>query len=166
MRMGGLALLTAVLVSLGLETGSWARDLQGRLGVGYNSQFVNSVIASPVPGFSIKYALSRDLAIEAIVGAKTSSPINTVTGAKLFKNLFLEANLNFYASLGGAIVSANNASGAEFMGTVGAEFFIPGLESLGFSFETGGALHNLTNSSFSFRTLGVSFLDAGMHFYF
>lgn len=52
------------------------------------------------------------------------------------------------------------------MGTLGAEFFIPGLESVGFSFETGGALHNLSNGSMSFRTVGVSFIDAGMHFYF
>ena len=143
-----------------------ARDLQGRLGIGYNSQFVNSVVDSRVPGVSIKYALSRDLAVEAIAGTRTSTPTNTVTGVKLYKNVFLETNLNFYASLGGAIVSANRASGAEFMGTLGAEFFIPGLESLGFSFETGGALHSLSNGSMSFRTIGVSFLDAGMHFYF
>ena len=163
--VGALGFL-ALSLGLGLVNPAWARDLQGRLGVGYNSEFANSVVASPLPGFSIKYALSRDLALEAVVGSKTSSPTNTVTAAKLFKNLFLETNLNFYAALGGALVGANSKTGAEFLGVLGAEFFIPGVESLGFSFETGGSLHNLTNNSFSFRTLGVSFLDAGMHFYF
>ena len=143
-----------------------ARDMQGRLGIGYNSQFVNSVVDSRVPGVSVKYGLTRDLAVEAIAGTRTATPTNTVTGLKLFKNVFYETNLNFYLSLGGAIVSANRVSGAEFMGTLGAEFFIPGLESVGFSFETGGALHNLSNSSMSFRTVGASFIDAGMHFYF
>ncbi len=145
---------------------AYARDLQGRVGVGYNSQFANSAVDSPVPGLSVKYALSRDLAVEAVVGMRTSSPTNTVSGVKLFKNLFIETNLNFYMALGGAVLAANGNSGVELIGTLGAEFFIPGLESLGFSFEAGGGLHNLTNDSFSFRTLGASFVDAGMHFYF
>lgn len=159
-------LATVALLACLVPAGAWARDLQGRLGIGYNSQFANSAVDSPGPGVSLKYALSRDLAAELIAGVKTSSPTNTVTGVKLFKNLFTETSLNFYASLGGAIVGARGVTGAEFMGTMGAEFFIPGLESLGFSFETGGSLHNLTNQSFSFRTVGVSFVDAGMHFYF
>ena len=87
--VGALGFL-ALSLGLGLVNPAWARDLQGRLGVGYNSEFANSVVASPLPGFSIKYALSRDLALEAVVGSKTSSPTNTVTAAKLFKNLFLE----------------------------------------------------------------------------
>lgn len=164
-RLAIVALL-ASLPACVVPAGAWARDLQGRLGVGFNSQFANSAVDSPAPGVSIKYALSRDLAAELVAGMRTSSPINSVTGLKLFKNLFMETSINFYASLGGALVSARGTTGAEFLGTMGAEFFIPGLESLGFSFETGGSLHNLTNGSFSFRTVGVSFVDAGMHFYF
>ena len=143
-----------------------ARDLQGRLGLGYNSQFVNSVVGTRTPGMSVKYALTRDIAVEGIVGMATASPANTITAAKFFKNVFLETNMNFYFTFGGGIITANTKSGAEFMGGLGAEFFIPGLESLGLSFETGGAVHNLVGSSFSFRTFGVSFLDAGLHFYF
>lgn len=158
--------LLAIGATASSSSSALARDMQGRLGIGYNSQFVNSVVDTRVPGVSVKYGLTRDLAVEAIAGTKTATPTNTVTGVKLYKNVFYETNLNFYLSLGGAIVSASRASGAEFMGTLGAEFFIPGLESVGFSFETGGALHSLSNSSMSFRTVGVSFIDAGMHFYF
>lgn len=143
-----------------------ARDLQGRLGLGYNAQFANALVGSRIPGFSVKYGLTRDIAAEAIVGLSTASPTNSVTAVKFFKNLFLETNLNFYFTFGGGLVAANGRSGAEFQGALGAEFFIPGLESVGLSFEAGGSLHNLSEGGFSFRTLGASFLDAGMRFYF
>ena len=134
--------------------------MEGRLGLGYNAEFANSI-----PGISIKYALTHDIAAEGVVGVATTSPINTAMGVKLFKNLFYETNLNFYTMVGGGLVNANSVAGAEFLGGFGAEFFIPGLESLGFAIETGGSLDNLSGS-FVLRTLGVSFLNAGIHFYF
>jgi hypothetical protein len=142
-----------------------ARDMQGRLGLGYNSEFANSTVAERVPGVSVKYALTKDIAAEAIVGVATTSPSNTVAAVKFFKNLFFETSLNFYFMLGGGSLNANGRSGAQFIGGFGAEFFIPGLESLGFSVETGGSLDNM-RGSFALKTLGVSFLDAGIHFYF
>jgi hypothetical protein len=142
-----------------------ARDLQGRLGLGYNSEFANATAANGVPGVSIKYGFTRDIATEVIVGVATTNPGNSVTALKFFKNLFYETNLNFYFMLGGGILSASNNSGAEFIGGFGAEFFIPGIESLGFSMETGASFDNL-GGSFVLKTLGVSFLNAGMHFYF
>lgn len=142
-----------------------ARDMQGRIGVGYNSQFANATATNGVPGISVKYSFTRDIAIEGIVGVATSTPGNSVIGVKMFKNVFYETSLNFYFLLGGGILSANNQSGVEFLGGMGAEFFIPGLESLGFAIETGGALDNLSGS-FVLRTIGVSFLNAGIHFYF
>jgi hypothetical protein len=165
MRLRLIALLALTILSTA-PVSAWARDLQGRLGMGFNSQFANSFVASRVPAFSVKYAMTRDIALEAVVGTSTATPTNSVTGVKFFKNLFLETNLNFYFTFGGAIVAANNKSGSEFLGGLGAEFFIPGLESLGLSFETGGSLHNLIGDGYSFRTFGVSFVDAGIHFYF
>lgn len=159
--------LTAGFLALTLPAASevQAKDLQGRLGLGYNAEFVNSLIDQRVPGISIKYGLTRDIAAEAVVGIATTSPTDTVTGIKFFKNIFYETNLNFYFMLGGAILSAQNRGGAEFMTGFGVEFFIPGLESLGFATETGGTFDNLSGN-FALRTLGVSFLDAGIHFYF
>jgi hypothetical protein len=142
-----------------------ARDMQGRLGLGYNSEFANSTGLNRVPGVSIKYALTRDIAAEVVVGISTASPTNTVSGIKLFKNIFFETNLNFYGFLGGAAISADSRTGAQFLGGFGAEFFIPGIESLGFAVETGGSFDNVSGS-FALKTLGVSFLDAGIHFYF
>jgi hypothetical protein len=165
MRLRLIALLALTILSTA-PTSAWARDLQGRLGLGFNNQFANSFVAYRVPAFSVKYAMTRDIALEAVVGTSTATPTNSVTGVKFFKNLFLETNLNFYFTFGGAIVAANNKSGSEFLGGIGAEFFIPGLESLALSFEAGGSLHNLIGNGYSFRTFGVSFVDAGIHFYF
>ena len=63
------------------------------------------------------------------------------------------------------IINSNNIPGIEFLMGVGVEFFIPGLESLGLSMETGATFDN-GNGNYAIKTLGVSFLDAGIHFYF
>ncbi len=165
--MNSILFALAVFLPLGSIAASncHARDLQGRLGLGYNAEFANVRETNGIPALSLKYAFTKDIALEGIIGVATTSPSNSVTAVKLFKNLFYETNLNFYAMVGGGILSANNKSGAEFLGGFGVEAFIPGLESLGFSMETGGSFTNLSGS-FVFRTLGVNFLNAGMHFYF
>ena len=158
-------LLPAAL-SLALLAGSaHARDLQGRLGLGYNAQFANTTATNGVPAVGIKYGLTRDVAAEAVVGVATTNPGNSVFAGKFYKNLFFETNLNFYFLMAAGLVNANKKSGAQFLGGFGTEFFIPGLESLGFSMEVGGSFDNLSGS-FALKTMGVSFLNAGMHFYF
>lgn len=157
------------LVALGLATVSLssleAKELQGRLGLGYNGQFANASAENGVPGLSFKYGLSRDIAAALVAGISTGTPSNTVTAIKGFKNLFMETNLNFYFMGGLGFVGGDGKSGLEVLGGLGSEFFIPGIESLGFSTEVGASFTNL-KGSFSFRTVGVSFLSAGIHFYF
>lgn len=148
-----------------------ARELEGRVGIGYNSEFANAYPASTTaggfrfPGISVKYGLTRDIAVAAIAGLATTSPSNMVVAMKVFKNIFYENHLNFYFTAGAGILSVNNSSGIEVLGAVGVEFFIPGVESLGLSVETGATFDN-ASGSFAIKTLGVSFLDAGIHFYF
>ncbi len=166
-----LRFVLGTILVLGILTNgaAHARDLQGRLGLGYNAQFANVEQSNGAPGISVKYGFTRDIAAEGVVAIATGPQSNSATGVKFFKNLFYETNLNFYFMVGGALVSAQIAntshSGAEFQSGFGAEFFIPGVESLGFSMETGGRLENL-RGSFALKTLGVSFLNGGMHFYF
>ena len=161
----GCLVAGTLFISVFSPTLASAKDMQGRLGLGYNAEFANFYAINSVPAVSLKFGLTRDIAVEGLVGIGTSSPGNSVTGIKFFKNLFYETNLNFYFTVGGAVLSANSRSGAEFLGGFGAEFFIPGIESLGFSFETGATFDNLAGS-FVIKTLGVSFLNAGIHFYF
>jgi hypothetical protein len=154
-----------ILASSWVPSPALARDLQGRLGLGYNNQFANRDGTNHVPGISLKYGFTRDLAGAAVFGIATTNPGNSVTALKFFKNLFFETNLNFYFLLGAGMLTSDRNTGTELLGGFGAEFFIPGVESLGFSFETGGSLDNLSGS-FALKTLGFSFLDAGIHFYF
>jgi hypothetical protein len=159
-----LLFLSIGFLGLGAKSAS-ARDLQGRLGLGYNDEFANSSQTNGVPGISLKYGLSRDLDFEVIFGISTASPTNSVAAVKFFRNLFYETNLNFYYFAGGGEVGANEKTGLEILSGFGAEFFIPGLESLGFSMDVGGDLDNLSGS-FALKTIGVSFINAGIHFYF
>ncbi|MEO7162901.1 MAG: hypothetical protein ABI041_08275 [Bdellovibrionia bacterium] len=144
----------------------WAKDLEGRVGIGYNSEFANSYANGfRVPGISVKYTLSRDLALEGIIGVATTSPSNSVTAGKIFRNVYFETNVNFYVMGGFGVINSNSLAGVEFLAGVGVEFFLPGIESLGFAMETGATFDN-GSGGYAIKTLGVSFLDAGIHFYF
>lgn len=166
-RIKGLILFVAPLfLGTFLSAPAEARDLQGRLGLGFNAQFSNvREAANFAPAVAAKYAVTKDIAFEGVFGVATTTPGNSVVAMKFFKNLFYENNMNFYAMLAGGLVTANAKSGIDLQGGFGAEFFIPGLESLGWSFEVGGELTNITGSMV-FRTMGASFLNAGMRFYF
>ena len=160
-----LGIVLALCAALSTCPLAHARDLTGRLGLGYNSEFANFSQPNGVPGISVKYGISRDIGVEGVLGVNTASPTNDVVGLKFFKNIFYETNLNFYFMAGGGIVNGNSQTGLEILSGFGVEFFFPGLESLGFSMETGGEIDNLTGS-YNLKTLGVSFLNAGIHFYF
>lgn len=161
-----------IFIFMGLFFGRWAhgRELQGRLGLGFNTQFSNLSTSDPVglkrpAGISMKYGFTRDIALEFIAGAALATPTNVLVGAKFFKNIFYETHLNFYATAGGALLVVDGTTGFEFQGGVGVEFFIPGIDSLGFSTEVGISAGN-PGGTLLVRTLGLSFLNAGIRFYF
>jgi hypothetical protein len=141
-----------------------AKDLAGRLGVGFNNQFSNSSASRRIPALSAKYGVAKDLHFQGLVGFDTSSPSGVTLGGKLYKNVFYETNLNFYTAIALAYIKETR-SGMELLGVFGAEFFIPGVDSLGFLFEAGASASNITGS-FALKTVGFTFLHAGMHFYF
>lgn len=154
-----------VMLTPALNQAAYARDMQGRLGLGYNSQFSAEKGAVGIPAVSFKYGTARDIAFAGVIGIDTSTPSTTLAALKFFKNIFFENNLNFYFMAAGGYLAANAKTGITAQSGFGTEFFIPGLESLGFSVETGVSFDNL-GDGFAFRTLGVSFLSAGIHFYF
>lgn len=156
-----LAFLALVLVD---STSVHARNLSSRLGVGFVNQFSNSTTNRQVPAVSAKYGLSRDLQVSGFFGVNTNDPSGITLGAKGYKILFFENSLNFYLA-GGAAYLKHGKPGLELLALFGAEFFIPGLDSLGLSFESGISLSNITGS-FAVKTVGFTFLHAGMHFYF
>lgn len=159
-------LLVLALVLSGSAAES--RDLFGRVGLGYNAQFGQTGTTTGSPGISLKYGFNPKTALEVIGGFYSGSGGNSVAALKLMQTMHSESYVNFYFLLGAGLVSTPSTSGTELLGGFGSEFFIPGMESVGISFEAGLDLENHTSSSGSFilKSFGASFLNAGMHFYF
>jgi hypothetical protein len=158
-------LLTLALISLAASPNASAKDLTKRLGVGYRNQ-----LSVDVPQVAAQYYASPDLAFGASLGIESGNSNNKMgIMARVHRVIFPEDNLNFYMGGGGGVIStrtgSTNESGFELMGFLGAEFFLPGLESLSLSFEAGVGVTSLP-SGVTFRTFGDSPLRAGMLFYF
>jgi len=160
-------LLLAAVLSLSFSGGSHAKDLNSRLGIGYTNDFG---LTNDLPSLTMRYFPNGDYAIQGSLGVDTQKN-NSSFGfmAKIMKMVFKEDNLNFYTGVGAGVVShetdSKNDSGFDLSGLVGAEFFLPGLENLGFSFEAGVGITSIS-SEVRFRTIGDSPLKAGIIFYF
>ncbi|MBS1958948.1 MAG: hypothetical protein JST80_05705 [Bdellovibrionales bacterium] len=168
MKRSGLRLRVFISLVLLMAPCAEAKELVGRLGLGYNAQFANTQQVNGVPAISIKYGVAPRAMIEAIGGFYSGSNGTGVAALKYMYTVHAESYANFYFLFGGGYVSANHQNGTEFVGGLGCEFFIPGVDSVGLSFETGMSIESLTSGTGSFvlKTFGVSFINAGMHFYF
>jgi hypothetical protein len=142
-----------------------AKELSNRLGVGYTDQFAESL-----PSLAVRYYPNASLGLSASLGVDTRKD-NSRFGfmARVHRVIFTEANLNFYMGAGAGILSVEtagkNESGFELSGFFGAEFFLYGLDSLAFMFESGVGVTSIS-SEVRFRTLGDHPIRAGMAFYF
>jgi hypothetical protein len=143
---------------------AFAVDRQGRMGVGVNGQLINSL-----PALSMKLQKSRSFAFGGVFGLSTKeSGGGYGAGLKVYRIIFDEPNLNFYASALFALINqkkggVESQSGFQIDLTVGPEFHFNGLESIGFSFEFGLSMNKL--NEFAFETVGSHFIVAGVHFY-
>lgn len=145
-----------------------AKELFGRVGLGYNAQFANTTQTNGTPGISLKYGLAPRSMVEVIAGFYSGARGSGVLAAKYLQTVHAESYANFYFLAGIGYVYANQTNGVEILGGLGSEFFIPGIDNVGISFEAGMSAESLTSASGSLvlKTFGVSFLNAGMHFYF
>jgi hypothetical protein len=154
-----LALLTVIFIPKLTQ----AADRIGRLGAGMSSQLQISQ-----PSLSFKLQKSKSFAIGAIFGVNSEEQSGGLGGGiKLYRNIFDEPQLNFYASGLVGFISKKTASisqsGFQIDLTLGSEFSFRGLGSLGFSFEFGLSLNKTDN--FVVETVGNNFIIAGAHFY-
>ncbi len=156
-----LASLTLLLITANAN----AVDLTNRLGVGYKNQF-----STNLPSLAAQYYPSNSLGFSAALGIDTESE-NSKFGLmlKAYKVIFTERQMNFYMGAGAGILSLEQAgeseSGFEINAFVGGEFFFTGLESLGFTFETGVSILSI-DSGTRFKSFGDSPIRAGIIFYF
>lgn len=161
-----LPLTTALLMATLLGSpNALAKDMSNRLGLGFKDQ---SSIA--LPSIALQYWPGSELGLAATVGLDTQTNNSRFSAmAKIYRVIFPEDNLNFYMGAGAGVLSVetagNNQSGFELMGFAGVEFFIPGLDSIGWSFEAGTAITSISSGT-RFRTFGDSPLKAGATFYF
>ncbi len=139
---------------------SHAINMMGRTGLGFSSQ-----LKGDLTGLSFKFQKTRDIAYGAIVAINSDdNNVDYGLGGKMYKLIFDEPHLNFFASGLLAALRTNDESGFQVDGTMGSEFHIPGIESIGFSFEFGFSINRL-NSSTNIETVGYNFLSAAVHFY-
>lgn len=141
-----------------------ATDRRGRLGVGMSNQLKNDL---PAIHFKIQKSASFAFAGLAAVSTRDIGGGHGF-GLKVYRNLFDESQLTFYTSVLGALIKEKTATGDDegfqFDLTVGSEFSFAGLQSLGFSFETGVSFNKI-NSEFGIETVGYHFITAGILFY-
>lgn len=156
-----------IIILFVLSSHAFSADLRGRLGVGASNQLANGI-----PAISLKIQQNKTFAIGGLVGFKSNED-NTLYGAgiKFYRIIFDEPQLNFY--MAGLVASQNYLnedekvkSGFQVDGTMGAEFHLSGIESIGFSFEFGLSARNANKEGgTSFETLGDQFVKAAVHFY-
>ena len=160
-----LGVATSVLIS---SVNSDAKDMTNRLGVGYKNQFAVDNLPG---GVAAQYYPSADIGFSAALGVDTQQNMSKFGFmGKVYRIIFTEENMNFYMGAGAGLISnqttaANTDSGFELNGFVGGEFFLHGLDSLGFTFEGGVGISSMS-SGVRFRTFGDSPLRGGIIFYF
>ncbi|MCB9092808.1 MAG: hypothetical protein H6621_04105 [Halobacteriovoraceae bacterium] len=143
-----------------LSTASFAVNMMGRTGIGYSNQLISDLDA-----LSFKVQKSRDLAYGALLAIDGDDEnIDYGLGVKIYKYIFDEPQLNFYGAALIGLIQRDDESGFQVDGTLGSEFHIPGIESVGFSFEFGISVNKL-DSSTRVQTVGYNFFSAAVHFY-
>lgn len=153
--------LTLILL---LSQNLFAKEMSSRLGVGFRNAY-----SIEVPSIAAIYYPSADIGFVGSIGIDTMDQNSkSAFGVGLRKIIFKEDNMNFFMGGNFTLLSSETAgttdSGYELAGVVGGEFFLNGLDSLGFNFETGVGMSNV--KKVRFRTIGDDPFRAGMIFYF
>ncbi len=155
-----------------LSTGSVANavDLTNRLGLGFSQQMG----AVDIPMITAHYYPNQRFAISGALGIDTKRD-DSKFGAlvKVRRMVFMESQMNFYMGAATGFSSHEeleatgyeDKSNFEFSAILGGEFFLTGLDSLAFTFETGIGIITGDGGS-RFRTIGDDLFSAGIIFYF
>ena len=161
-------LFTIILFCLFVSsTGLFAKDLNGRVGLGFNSQLSPNGINSA----SIKVWTTSDVCLQPIVGFQFTDDVNEIDiGGKLLYKIKDEKSINVYTGggIGVAIVDPDvgDSETAFSIGAIlGVEYFFSGLPNLGFSSEIEFLVFDYLENT----TVGLdadTFLTAGIHYYF
>jgi len=154
-------MLLALLLS---ASSADAKDLRSRLGVGFHQQF------GSVTTLSARYGLpmpkpTQSLQLEADVGFDFTDgdPAAFFAGGRALYGVVAEDNLNLYLGAGAGYAVSGTSGFVRLQPAVGAEFFLFGLENLGFSVEWGVTIDLGAETGVS--TFGTA-PNAAVHYYF
>ena len=141
-----------------------AKDLTNRLGIGFRNAY-----SFDLPAVSSVYYPTAELGVVGAIGVDTQdNNSKSAFTVGLRRIIFKEENMNFFMGGNLSMLSVETAgksdSGFEVSALAGGEFFLTGLDNLGFNFETGVAIENVDKTRF--RTLADHILRAGIMFYF
>ena len=144
---------------------AFSKDMSQRLGVGIKNNTSQSL-----PSLAMVYNLNSNLAMTGGFGLDTQKDYSAVQLQIGIRHvIFHETNLHFYAGGQIGMVSFENPadgknSGFEASLIAGAEFFLTGLENVGFTFEGGIGVSSIKNTRV--RTIAAGPIQAGIIFYF
>lgn len=147
-----------------LSTAASAKEMVNRLGIG-----VKRDTSINIPSLAVSYYPTSEIGLTGGLGIDTQKDASAFSfNAGVRRIVFKEDNLNFF--MGGEIGLVNleivgeKQSGFMLSGLFGTEFFLAGLENLGFSFQGGVGVVSLKDVRF--RTVADGLLSGAIIFYF
>jgi len=141
-----------------------AKDLRGRFGAGFNQQFGH------VSAFSVRYALPTNshavnIQLEGNFGLDTATDTdgrNVFSGGRILYGFVAEDNMTLFGAGGIGILTQSDENTVRIQPAMGADFFLFGLDNLGFTVEWG--LNLDTGGSPGLETAAA--MGAGVHYWF
>lgn len=157
MRLPLLALLACPLPA-------FAKDLGGRVGVGFAAQLGDVAALSfrwglPTGDPKVNIQLEADGGVEIDASGLTAM----VVGGRLLYGVVAEDNLNLYLGAGGAYVQDASGGAVRVQPSMGAQFFFFGVENLGITAEWGVNID--VGTRVGVATVGGA-PGVGVHYYF
>jgi hypothetical protein len=165
MKRGFMKILVLICSFCFLSLNCFSKDLTHRLGVGFKNN-----TSQDLPTLAAVYYSSSDFALTGGLGLDTKKDYSSFQASGGIRYIiYPETNMNFYSAGEVSLVNYENPvdgkkNGVEVAGLFGVEFFLAGLENLGFTIEAG--LSMATANTTRFRTVGNDPFHAGLIFYF
>lgn len=164
--MKNYILVAAIYLSaIAVSSISLAREMPQRLGIG-----IKNNTSENLPSLASVYNINGNLSVTGGFGFDTRKDYSATQFQIGVRHIiFHEQNMHFYVGGQLGLVAFENPidgknSGFEANIIGGAEFFLPGLENLGFTFEGGLGLASIKNTRV--RTIANDPFKAGVIFYF
>ena len=134
--MARLLLLLAAAVLA--PASAHAKDLRGRFGLGFNHSFgaastLSARYGLPMPEPAINILVEADGGVDTTATATQS----LFLGGRVLYAFVVEDNMNLYAAGGAALITGPATQTIRVQPALSAEFFLFGLENLGFTAEWG-----------------------------